>query len=78
MIGHILSSEKLSLEGSAQSGVVPRWFGWSQLSKKEWESNKEEWSWSLLNWSPSPLISFLHFFTATNWHFDIFESKIAF
>ena len=23
MIGHILSSEKLSLEGSAQSGVVP-------------------------------------------------------
>ena len=39
---------------------------------------KEEWSWSLLNWSPSPLVSFLHFFTATNWHFDIFEGKIAF
>ena len=44
MIGHILSPEKFSLEGSAQSGVVPQWFGWSQLSRKEWESNKEEWS----------------------------------
>ena len=65
MIGHILSSEKFSLEGSAQSGVVPRWFGWSQLSRKEWESNKEEWSWSQLNLSPT--LSF--FSTATNWHF---------
>ena len=73
MIGHILSPGKFSLEGSAQSGVVPRWFGWSQLSRKEWESNKEEWSWSQLNWSPS--LGF--FFTATNLHLDIFEGKMA-